>query len=96
MHQHDVAQIYHGATTELLARAIARHVHNAGDRGTALPALSLHRRDAPTELVQQEIKDGYNYFGRHPEKVIAFFDKYMTSSAGATRQKAATGARVSV
>jgi len=20
---------------------------------------------------------GYNYFGRHPEKVLAFFDKYM-------------------
>jgi hypothetical protein len=22
-------------------------------------------------------KDGYNYFGRHPEKVLAFFDKHM-------------------
>ena len=22
-------------------------------------------------------KDGYNYFGRHPEKIIAFFDKHM-------------------
>ena len=21
--------------------------------------------------------DGYNYFGQHPEKMIAFFDKYM-------------------
>lgn len=25
----------------------------------------------------KRFKDGYNWFGRHPEKVIAFFDKYM-------------------
>ncbi|KLK91728.1 hypothetical protein AA309_18395 [Microvirga vignae] len=22
-------------------------------------------------------KDGYNYFGRHPEKVLGFLEKYM-------------------
>jgi hypothetical protein len=26
---------------------------------------------------KKRLKDGYNYFGRHPEKVIAFFDKHM-------------------
>jgi len=25
-------------------------------------------------------KDGYNYFGRQPEKVIPFFDKYMRAA----------------
>lgn len=25
----------------------------------------------------KRFKDGYNYFGRHPQKVIEFFDKYM-------------------
>lgn len=51
MQQHDGAQTPGKATTELLARAIARHVHSAGDHQTALPALSLHRRDAPTDPV---------------------------------------------
>jgi AraC-like DNA-binding protein len=35
----------------LLASAIARHVHTAGDHETPLPALSFHRRDAPTEAI---------------------------------------------
>ena len=25
----------------------------------------------------RRFKDGYNYFGKHPEKAIAFFDKHM-------------------
>ncbi len=29
------------------------------------------------EGTTRRFKDGYNYFGRHPEKVIAFFDKHM-------------------
>ena len=29
------------------------------------------------EGTTRRFKDGYNYFGRHPEKIIAFFDKYM-------------------
>ncbi|MCD0459542.1 alpha/beta hydrolase family protein [Roseiconus lacunae] len=29
------------------------------------------------ENTTRRFKDGYNYFGRHPEKVIPFFDKYM-------------------
>lgn len=29
------------------------------------------------ENTTRRFKDGYNYFGRHPEKVIGFFDKYM-------------------
>jgi hypothetical protein len=29
------------------------------------------------ENTTKRFKDGYNYFGRHPEKVIAFFDRYM-------------------
>jgi AraC-like DNA-binding protein len=51
MHQHDGAQLPRETTTDLLALAIARHVHIAGDHETALPALSVHRRDAPTEPV---------------------------------------------
>jgi hypothetical protein len=39
------------STIELLARAIQHHARDAGDHLTALPALSLHRRDAPTEPV---------------------------------------------
>jgi hypothetical protein len=29
------------------------------------------------EGTTKRFKDGYNYFGRHPEKVIGFFDKHM-------------------
>ncbi|MCA9218153.1 MAG: alpha/beta hydrolase, partial [Planctomycetales bacterium] len=29
------------------------------------------------ENTPRRFKDGYNYFGRYPEKVIPFFDKYM-------------------
>jgi len=29
------------------------------------------------EGTTRRFKDGYNWFGRHPEKVLAFLDKYM-------------------
>jgi hypothetical protein len=29
------------------------------------------------ENTTRRFKDGYNYFGRYPEKVLAFFEKYM-------------------
>lgn len=29
------------------------------------------------ENTTRRFKDGYNYFGRHPEKVITFFNKHM-------------------
>lgn len=29
------------------------------------------------EGTTRRFRDGYNYFGRHPEKIIAFFDKHM-------------------
>jgi hypothetical protein len=29
------------------------------------------------EGTTKRFKDGYNYFGRHPEKVLAFVDKHM-------------------
>jgi hypothetical protein len=29
------------------------------------------------EGTTRRFKDGYNYFGRHPEKVLGFFDKRM-------------------
>lgn len=51
MDRHDGAQISGVPTIDLLARAIERHTHSAGDHATALPALSLHRRNAPTEPV---------------------------------------------
>ena len=44
--QHDRMRVE--TTTAPLARAIERHIHSAGDQSTALPSLSLHRRDAPT------------------------------------------------
>jgi hypothetical protein len=39
------------ANSRALARAIQRHVHEAGDHLTDLPAPSLHRLDAPIEPV---------------------------------------------
>jgi hypothetical protein len=51
MNQHADASDSRAPTIDLLARAIARQVGSAGDHVTALPALSLHRRDAPTEPV---------------------------------------------
>ncbi len=47
-HQHGPT-ISTETTTTALARAIERHACSAGDHQTALPALSLHRRNAPTE-----------------------------------------------
>ena len=29
------------------------------------------------ENTTRRFKDGYNYFGRYPEKILAFFDKHM-------------------
>jgi hypothetical protein len=29
------------------------------------------------ENTKKRFRDGYNYFERHPEKIIAFFDKHM-------------------
>ncbi|TWT32242.1 hypothetical protein KOR34_40040 [Posidoniimonas corsicana] len=29
------------------------------------------------ENTPHRFKDGYNHFGRHPEKVLSFFEKYM-------------------
>lgn len=29
------------------------------------------------ENTTHRFRDGYNYFGRHPEKVLAFFDRHM-------------------
>ena len=51
MDQDDDANNSRGSAVDLLARAIERHVASAGDHFTAIPALSLHRRDAPTEPV---------------------------------------------
>ena len=33
------------------------------------------------EGTTRRFEDGYNYFGRYPEKIIAFFDKYMKQKA---------------
>lgn len=49
MNHRDGGDISRASTIELLARAIQHHAHHAGDHLTALPALSLHRRDAPAE-----------------------------------------------
>lgn len=51
MTTHDDTQNTQVPATDALARAIERRVRSAGDHQTALSALSLHRRDAPTEPV---------------------------------------------
>ena len=51
MFQDESADAAPRPSTGLLASAIARHVHTAGDHETALPALSFHRRDAPTAAI---------------------------------------------
>jgi hypothetical protein len=33
------------------------------------------------ENTTHRFRDGYNYFGRYPEKVLAFFDKNMKQAA---------------
>jgi AraC-like DNA-binding protein len=51
MEHHDRRCAANAAMTEPLARAIARRVDRPGDHETALPNLSLHRRDAPRDPV---------------------------------------------
>lgn len=51
MNQRDRPDISRVPKIDLLARAIERHAHSAGDHVTAISALSLHRRNAPTEPV---------------------------------------------
>jgi len=36
------------------------------------------------ENTTRRFKDGYNYFGRYPEKVLAFFEKHMKSASKRT------------
>jgi hypothetical protein len=33
------------------------------------------------ENTTHRFRDGYNYFGRYPEKILAFFDKNMKQAA---------------
>jgi hypothetical protein len=33
------------------------------------------------ENTTHRFRDGYNYFGRNPEKVLAFFDKHIKQAA---------------
>lgn len=49
MSQHDGATLPGGPVICALARTIKRHLYAPGDPVTALPALSLHRRNAPTD-----------------------------------------------
>lgn len=39
----------------------------------------------------RRFKDGYNYFGRFPEKVLAFFDRHMKSATERKKTMGATG-----
>lgn len=39
----------------------------------------------------RRFKDGYNYFGRSPEKVLAFFDRHMKSATERKKTMGATG-----
>jgi len=39
------------------------------------------------EGTTRRFKDGYNYFGRYPEKIIPFFDKYMKLGDSSISQK---------
>ena len=43
------------------------------------------------ENTTRRFKDGYNYFGRHPEKVLAFFDRHMKSATERQKTMGATG-----
>jgi len=51
MFRYDGARSAEPPATGVLARAIERHVGAAGDHQTAISALSLHRRNAPTEAM---------------------------------------------
>lgn len=37
----------------------------------------------------KRFRDGYNYFGRHPEKILPFFDKYMKQQVKAKKPEVA-------
>ena len=43
------------------------------------------------ENTTRRFKDGYNYFGRYPEKVLAFFDRHMKSASEREKTMGATG-----
>ena len=43
------------------------------------------------ENTTRRFKGGYNYFGRYPEKVFAFFDRHIKSAAERERSIGATG-----
>lgn len=45
------AGISRGPTIEILAHGIQRHAASPGDHGTAIAALSFHRRNAPTDSI---------------------------------------------
>jgi hypothetical protein len=45
------------------------------------------------ENTTHRFRDGYNYFGRYPQKVLAFFEKHMGKSAPTKKEELATVAR---
>jgi hypothetical protein len=51
---------------------------NPGDAQKTFDLLGSKEKELHwIENTTRRFKDGYNYFGRHPAKVIAFFDRYM-------------------
>lgn len=61
-------------------------INNPTDAQSTFDALASTDKELYwIEGTPHRFKDGYNWFGRHPEKVIAFFDKYMKSAEKAIR-----------
>lgn len=51
---------------------------NPEDAQKTFVLLASHEKETiRVENTTRRFKDGYNYFGRYPEKVLAFFDKHM-------------------
>jgi len=53
-------------------------VSNPGDAQGTFDLLSSQEKEMIwIDGTTQRFKDGYNWFGRHPDKVLAFLDKHM-------------------
>lgn len=61
-------------------------INNPTDAQSTFDALASADKELYwIEGTPHRFKDGYNWFGRHPEKVLTFLDKYMKSTEKAIR-----------
>jgi hypothetical protein len=62
----------------MLLKSILKHLTDAGDAQKTFDLLGSKEKELLwIKNTRKRFRDGCNYFGRHPEKIIIAFDMHM-------------------